>query len=83
MFIEVLYPTRCSSEVERDSHRYQRAENTAQSDPVVDATPRTVQRIVKTAATRAANRTGNDDFRKVTSHDLSAISPIRALFVSE
>ena len=39
MFIEVLYPTRCSSEVERDSHRYQRAENIAQSDPMIDVTP--------------------------------------------
>ena len=45
-------------EVERDLHRYQRAENIAQSDPVIDVTPRTVQRIVKSAATRAADRTG-------------------------
>ena len=57
-------------EVERDLHRYQRAENIAQSGPVIDVTPRTVQRIVKSAATRAADRTGNNDFRKVSSHDL-------------
>lgn len=70
-------------EVERDLHRYQRAENIAQSDPVIDVTPRTVQRVVKTAATRAAGRIGNDDFRKVSSHDPGGISLIRALFASE
>jgi site-specific recombinase XerD len=33
-------------------------------------TRRSVQRIVKTVAERTAERTGNDDFQKVSSHDL-------------
>ena len=56
--------------VERDLHRYQRAEDIAHDDPFIDVSPRHVQRIVKRAANRTAERTGDDDFRKVSSHDL-------------
>lgn len=56
--------------VERDLHRYQRAENIAPEDSFIDVTPRHVQRIVKNVADRTADRTDDDDFRKVSSHDL-------------
>lgn len=56
--------------VERDLHRYQRAEEIGDEDPYIDLTRRSVQRIVKTVAERTAERTGNDDFQKVSSHDL-------------
>ena len=56
--------------VERDLHRYQRAESIASDEPFIDVSPRHVQRIVKTVANRTADRTGDDDFRKVSSHDL-------------
>src|SRR5699024_8485964 len=56
--------------VERDLHRYQRAEEIAQDNPFIDVSPRHVQRIVKNIAERTADRTGDSDFRKVSSHDL-------------
>jgi integrase len=56
--------------VERDLHRYQRAEDIAHDGPFIGVSPRHVQRIVKTVAERTAERTGNDDFQKVSSHDL-------------
>jgi integrase len=56
--------------VERDLHRYQRAEDIASDDPYIDLTRRSVQRIVKTIAEQTADQTGNDDFQQVSSHDL-------------
>jgi integrase len=56
--------------VERDLHRYQRAEDITHDEPFIDITPRSVQRVVKTVTERTAERTGNDDFQKVSSHDL-------------
>jgi integrase len=56
--------------VERDLHRYQRAESISDDEPFIDMTRRSVQRIVKTVAERTAERTDNDDFQKVSSHDL-------------
>lgn len=57
-------------DVERDLHRYARAEGLAGDKLYVDVTSRTVQRIVKRIAERAAERTDDSDFRKVSSHDL-------------
>jgi hypothetical protein len=59
--------------VERDLHRYQRAEGINHDEPFIDITRRSVQRIVKTVAERTAERTGNDNFQKVSSHDLSTV----------
>jgi integrase len=56
--------------VERDLHRYQRAEDIAGDDAYIDLTRRSVQRIVKTIAEQTADRTGDDDFQHVSSHDL-------------
>jgi integrase len=56
--------------VERDLHRYQRAEGINHDEPFIGVSPRHVQRIVKIVAERTAERTGNDDFQKVSSHDL-------------
>ena len=56
--------------VERDLHRYQRAEDMAHETSYIDVSPRHVQRIVKTVAEQTADRVGDDDFRKVSSHDL-------------
>jgi integrase len=56
--------------VERDLHRYQRAEDINHDEPFIGVSSRHVQRIVKTVAERTADRTGNDDFQKVSSHDL-------------
>ena len=56
--------------VERDLPRYTRAENRANDRPYVDVSSWTIQRIVKRTAERAAERTDNSDFQKVSSHDL-------------
>jgi integrase len=56
--------------VERDLHRYQRAEEIGDDDPYIDVSSRHLQRIVKNTAEQTADRTDNDDFRKVSSHDL-------------
>jgi integrase len=56
--------------VERDLHRYQRAEEIGDDDSYIDVSPRHLQRIVKNTAEQTADHTGDDDFRKVSSHDL-------------
>jgi integrase len=56
--------------VERDLPRYQRAEDISDDEPYIDMMRRSVQRIVKTVTEQTAERTGNDDFQKVSSHDL-------------
>lgn len=56
--------------VERDLYRYQRDEELADGDPYVDLTPRGVRAAVDRAAEAAADRTGDEDFREVSSHDL-------------
>jgi hypothetical protein len=56
--------------VERDLHRSQRAESISDDEPFIDMTRRSVQRIVKTVTEQTAERMGNDDFQKVSSHDL-------------
>jgi len=58
------------ADVERDLQRYQNAENIAPRDPFVDLTERGVRAAVKRTAEAAADATGDEDFRKVSSHDL-------------
>ena len=66
-------------DLHRDLQRYITENNIAPSDPIIDISPRTVQRIVKHAAESAADATGDDDFRLVSSHDLRRYFAHRAL----
>lgn len=56
--------------VERDLQRYQNAENIPPRDSFIDLQQRGVRAAVKRTADRAAEETGVNDFRKVSSHDL-------------
>lgn len=56
--------------VERDLQRYQNAENIAPKDPFVDLSTDGVRKAVIRTAEKTAERTGDDDFRRVSSHDL-------------
>jgi integrase len=56
--------------VERDLQRYQNSRNIAPREPFVDLTERSVRAAVKRTAEAAAELTGEDDFRHVSSHDL-------------
>ena len=56
--------------VERNLQQFQNAENIAPREPFVDLTERGVRAAVKRTAEAAADDTSDDDFRKVSSHDL-------------
>ncbi|GAB6879193.1 site-specific integrase [Halorubrum gandharaense] len=56
--------------VERDLHRYVSSENISERERVIDLTERAVRAAVKRTAERAADETGDGDFRHVSSHDL-------------
>lgn len=56
--------------VERDLQQFQNAENVAPKEAYVDLTERGVRDVVKRTAEAAADRTGDGDFRYVSSHDL-------------
>jgi len=56
--------------VERDLQQFQNAENIAPKEPFVDLKQRGVRAAVKRTADAAADATGDDDFRHVSSHDL-------------
>jgi integrase len=58
------------NDVERDLRRYQREHNIAPKDPVIDLKQPGVRAVVRRTADRAAEETGDEDFRKVSSHDL-------------
>lgn len=58
------------ADVESDLHRYQNAEDIGRHDALVDLSERGVRDVVKRTAERAADETGDDDFRYVSSHDL-------------
>ncbi|WP_254841146.1 site-specific integrase [Natronomonas marina] len=57
-------------DVEGDIHRYQNAEAINPGQPLVDLTERAVRDVVKRTAISAAEKTGDEDFRYVSSHDL-------------
>jgi len=57
-------------DVEGDILRFQRSEDIGRHDPLVDLTERGVRDVVKRTAERAADDTGDEDFRYVSSHDL-------------
>jgi integrase len=58
------------ADVERDLQRYQNAENIAPKDIFVDLATDSVRKVVSRTAEKAAEMTGDDDFEKVSSHDL-------------
>ena len=51
-------------------HRYVTAEGIDRNDPIIEPAKRTIRTVVKRTAKRAAEETGDDDFRHVSSHDL-------------
>jgi integrase len=57
-------------DVEATLNRYKNAEGIDHAEPFIDLTPRAVRQVVKRTAERAADETGDDDFRYVSSHDL-------------
>lgn len=57
-------------DVEADLHRYQNAEDIRPGDPFVDLGESAVRDVVKRTAKRAAEETGDEDYRYVSSHDL-------------
>jgi integrase len=57
-------------DVERSLQQFANAENIAPREPFVDLSGRGVRAAVKRTAKAAANETGEDDFRHVSSHDL-------------
>jgi len=57
-------------DLERDLYRYYDERGLDQSEPLIDREKRTVQWWVEQAAERAAEETGDDDYRKVSTHDL-------------
>ena len=58
------------AEVEGDIHRYKNAEDIGRSEALVDLSERGIRDVVKRTAERAAEQTGDEDFRHVSSHDL-------------
>jgi integrase len=57
-------------DVEADIHRYANAEKIGHRQQLIDLTERGIRSVVKRTAERAADETGDDDFRYVSSHDL-------------
>lgn len=57
-------------DTEGDIHRFQNAEDIGRNEPLIDLTERGVRDVVKRTAERAAEETGDEDFRYVSSHDL-------------
>ena len=56
--------------VERDLQRFQNEHNIAPKDPVIDLSQPGVRAVVRRTAQRAAQETGDEDFEKVSTHDL-------------
>lgn len=58
------------SDVERDLYQFARDHDLADDDPYIDLTPGGLRAVVRRTAEAAADRTGDEDFRDVSSHDL-------------
>jgi integrase len=56
--------------VERDLQRYQNEHNIPPKDPFIDLKQPGVRAVVRRTAARAADATGDEDFQKVSTHDL-------------
>ncbi len=57
-------------ELERTINRYTQHEEIDHGEPLIDRTKRSVQFWVENAAEQAAAETGDEDYRRVSSHDL-------------
>jgi len=57
-------------DVEADIHRYTTANDIAPEDSLIGIGKSAVRDVVKRTAERAANETGDEDYRHVSSHDL-------------
>jgi integrase len=57
-------------DVEGDIHRYVRSEDLGRHESIVDLSESGVRTVVKRTAERAADATGDEYFRHVSSHDL-------------
>jgi len=57
-------------DVEADIHRYANANDINRDEPLVGIGKSAVRDVVKRTAIRAAEETGDDDYRHVSSHDL-------------
>jgi len=57
-------------DVEGALQRYQNEHNIAPKDPFIDLSQPGVRAVVRRTAARAAEATGDDDFEKVSTHDL-------------
>jgi len=57
-------------DVEGLINRYIQSEGIADDEPLVDKSKRTVQNWVEKAAADAADELGDDDYRRISSHDL-------------
>ena len=58
------------ADVERDLYQFQRDRDLADDEAYVDLSPGGVRAVVRRTADAAADRTGDEDFRDVSSHDL-------------
>jgi len=58
------------ADVERDLQRFQNEHNIAPKDSFIDLTQPGVRAVVRRTAARAAEATGDNDFEKVSTHDL-------------
>jgi integrase len=57
-------------ETERIINRYVQQNDLAPDDPLIDRSPRTLLYWVENTAERAADETGDEDYQRVSSHDL-------------
>lgn len=58
------------ADVEATINRYIQENSLSEDDRLIDKTKRTVQNWVEDASSDAADETGDDDYRRVSSHDL-------------
>jgi len=58
------------ADLEADIYRFANAEDIGKYEPVIGLSERGVRDVVKRTATQAAEATGDDDYRHVSSHDL-------------
>lgn len=64
----------------RELVEYQAENEIADDEPLFDVTKRTLQKYVNTAANRAAEATGDDDFGEISSRDLRRYYVTKLLF---
>lgn len=57
-------------QIHKDLHVYINEHHIGKDQKIFNVSPRRIQQIVKTTAKKAAQNTGNEDFKKVSSHDL-------------